>query len=82
MLKGLILDWEESFDALILEHLDHLLILDEVGQLALLRKLFLYYLHCLRVDVLEQLPPGFLEVRDVVLGSALGHCLLLNFFEL
>lgn len=30
-LEGLILDGEEAFDALILEHLDHLLILDEVG---------------------------------------------------
>lgn len=81
-LEGLILDGEEALDALILEHLDHLLILDEVRQLALLGELLLHHLHGLRVHVLQQLPPRFLEIRDVVLGSALGHCLLLNFFEL
>lgn len=44
MFKSLVLYWEESFDAFILQHLYHFLIFDEVGELAFFWELiFLYF---------------------------------------
>ena len=34
MFEGLVLDGEEALDALVLEDLDHLVVLDEMGELA------------------------------------------------
>ena len=55
VLESIILNREEPFDALVLEHLDHFLILDEVRKITLLMELSFIYLGCLGVDVLQQL---------------------------
>lgn len=53
MLEGFILDGEELFDAFIFENLNHLLILEEVGEVAFWMMIALINFDSLRVLVLQ-----------------------------
>lgn len=74
MIKSLVLYGEESFDAFVLENLDHFIVFDEVLELALFWEVVFLHLNSFWVQAFEQLLSWFLEFLDAVFRMALGHC--------